>query len=68
MIEKDGIFYLVRENKCSNPATYKQYKYLMSFDNVTSEISTSQFIKYIDRTEASEAIELAEAGEKIIVE
>jgi hypothetical protein len=68
MIEQDGKKWLVREQKCNNPATYKQYKYLMSFDNVEMTISTSQFVKYIDRDEASEAIEEAKTGAIIVVE
>lgn len=69
MVQKNGIYYLVREGKKPyNTASKKQWDFLMSFDNVSSEISVSQFMKYIKSDEASEAIELAKAGEKVIIE
>ena len=69
MIEKNGINYLVREQKKPNsPATYKQYKYLTTFENVKMTINVSQFIKYVIMSEASEAIEAAIEGKQIVVE
>ena len=46
-------------------ATYKQFSYLCSFDNVAMEVSSSQFQKRIEMTDASEVIQRALNGEQI---
>lgn len=69
LVKQDGKYFLCRENeKQSRPATRAQWKYLLSFGNVTTEISVSQFMKYISSAAASEAIDAAKAGETIVIE
>lgn len=54
---------IITDGKASKSATYKQYKYLLSFDNVEIDFrSASQFFKYVNVWEASEAIDLAKQG------
>jgi hypothetical protein len=58
-------FELQAYGKAIFKATYKQFNYLCSFDNVTVEVSASQFQKRIEMLDASEAIQRALNGEKI---
>lgn len=58
-------FELCAYGKASINSTYKQYNYLCSFDNVSVEISSSQFQKRIEMTDASEAIQRAIAGQVV---
>lgn len=54
---------IISNGKALKPATYKQYKYLLSFENVEMDFrSASQFFKYVNVWEASEAIHLAKQG------
>ena len=52
-------------NKVSNPANYSLIVELMSFDNVSYDVSKSQLLKRLDSAVASELIDLAKAGEEI---
>ena len=58
-------FELQAYGKAVFQATYKQFSYLCSFDNVTVEVSASQFQKRIEIIDASEAIQRALNGEQI---
>ena len=58
-------FELQAYGKAVFQATYKQFSYLCSFDNVTVEISASQFQKRIEMIDASETIQRALNGEQI---
>lgn len=58
-------FELEAYGKSTFNATYKQFNYLCSFDNVSIEISCSQFQKRIEMTDASEAIQRALQGQTI---
>lgn len=57
--------YELSDFKADFPASYKQIKYLLSFNNVTCKRSVSQLMKRLERHEASELIELAKEGEEI---
>jgi len=55
-------------NKTEIPCTYKQIQYLESFNNVSIQVkSTSQILKRMSITDASNLIDLAEQGKKIII-
>ena len=58
-------FELQAYGKAVFQATYKQFNYLCSFDNVSIEVSASQFQKRIEMIDASEAIQRALSGQKI---
>lgn len=55
-------------NKVSNPATYNQMCKLGGFKNVSWNVSSSQLLKRLDFSDASELIDLAESGEEIKIE
>ena len=55
-------------SKATYPCTYKQIKYLSSFDNVKIDVcSTSQLLKRLEMHDASELIDLAKSNEEILI-
>lgn len=57
--------YELQYGKDANPATYKQLKWLLSYDNVTCNISISQLMKRFPMEDFDELIEAAKIGVKI---
>ena len=66
-VEVEEVFEIECGGKQSRPATYKQYEYLASFANVTIHCNVSAFTSRISVADASEAIDNAKAGIKVIV-
>jgi hypothetical protein len=54
-------------SKQKYPATYDQYQYLLSFDNVEMNCNVSSFTSRISRIDASVAIDEAKSGRKVII-
>lgn len=54
-------------SKQSRPATYKQYEYLRKFDNVSIECNVSYFTSRLSVSDASDAIDEAKAGRKVVI-
>ena len=54
-------------SKTSYAATYEQYKYLLSFDNVQMNCNVSSFTSRITKSQASEAIGAAKDGQTVII-
>lgn len=54
-------------SKQNKPATYEQYKYLLSFENVQMNCNASSFTSRISSSIASEAIDEAKRGRKVII-
>ena len=54
--------------KAYNPCTYRQIECLRKFTNVRLDVrSTSQMLKRLEMSDASDLIDLAKKGEKILV-
>lgn len=65
---EEEVFEICRDlSKPTRSATYRQFKYLSSFDNVELNINSSQFIKFIYISDASDAIKAALEGTKVII-
>jgi len=60
--------YELQNDKDNNPATYKQLKWLLSYDNVTSEVSISQLMKRLPMIDFDELIEIAKSGEELKIQ
>jgi hypothetical protein len=67
-IKKEGNKMTLRcESKLDkrNAATYEQYKYLLSFENVKMNCNVSSFTTRISKCAASDAIDAAKKGEEV---
>ncbi len=66
-MKNETIYLSTNGAKATNPATYKQVKYL---SDLAEEIntSTSQMMKRLEMDEVSEAIDAAKNGAKIVIE
>lgn len=54
-------------SKQSRPATYEQYELLRRFDNVEINCNVSSFTSRISRVDASNAINEAKQGRRVII-
>ncbi|NHZ84399.1 MAG: hypothetical protein GWP19_00780 [Planctomycetia bacterium] len=57
--------YELQSSNDSNPATYKQLKWLLSYSNVTSDVSISQLMKRFPIEDFQDLIDSAKSGEEI---
>lgn len=60
--------YTLPFQKNTNPATPKQIKWLMSYDNVQSSESLSQMMKRLPMSDFDDLIEAAKSGETVLID